>query len=65
VFVLVGTLGGNVMLEFVSDLLPAWNALCTEFTIYGFTFSWWDVLKYQMIISLVIGFFIALINTRG
>ena len=64
-FVSVGILGGDFMMQFVQALYPAWDALRTNFTLYGLTFSWWDVLKYQMIISLIVGFIVALINTRG
>lgn len=40
---------------FASMISAAYNIMATEFTLYGFSFSYWDVFIWSIIISIVGG----------
>lgn len=43
------------MAGFASMMSAAYNIMSTEFSLYGFTFSYWDVFIWSIIITIVGG----------
>lgn len=46
--------------DFFAVITACITALKIQFTIYGFTFSYWDVMLFTIFVPIVIGFILAL-----